>query len=54
MAKQSWEILPFDFKPCMDHEARIMAHEMVETGECLNWDHAYESASNVIEDETNS
>lgn len=41
--------LPFDFEPCMNHEARLMANEMVETGECLNWDHAYECAWNFLE-----
>jgi thymidine phosphorylase len=42
-------LLPFDFEPCMNHEARLMADEMVKSGECLNWDHAYECAWNVIE-----
>jgi len=41
--------LPFDFEPCMNHEARLMADEMVETGEILNWDHAYECAWNFLE-----
>ena len=44
-------VLPLDHEPCLNHKAKLMADEMVASGDCLNWDHAYECAWNVIEDE---
>ena len=44
-------LLPLDHEPCLNHQAKLMADEMVASGDCLNWDHAYECAWNVIEDE---
>jgi hypothetical protein len=44
--------LPLDHEPSLDHWARSLADDDVETGEILNWDHAYESAWWYIEQET--
>ena len=41
--------LPLDYEPCMDYQAKAMADDMVRTGECLNWDHAYESSWDWLE-----
>ncbi len=41
--------LPLDYQPCMDYQAKAMADDMVRTGECLNWDHAYESSWDWLE-----
>ena len=40
-------LLPLDHEPCLNHQAKLMADEMVASGDCLNWDHAYECAWNV-------
>ena len=42
--------LPFNFEPCNDHWAKLMADDMIDTGDSLNWDHAYESAWESIEE----
>ena len=36
------EELPLDHEPSLNHWAIALANRDVETGECLNWDHAYE------------
>lgn len=41
--------LPLDHEPCWDHWAKRIADDDVATGECSNWDHAYESAWDWIE-----
>lgn len=46
-------LLPLDHEPCLNHQAKLMADEMVASGDCLSWDHAYESAWVSLEDEYN-
>jgi len=41
--------LPIDHEPSLDHWAKNLADHSVETGECSDWDHAYESAWCFIE-----
>ena len=41
--------LPLDHEPSLNHWAKVRADFSVETGECSNWDHAYESAWSFIE-----
>lgn len=48
MSKEQLEI-PFDHEPSIDHQAKLIADEMVESGECLNWDHAYETSWDALE-----
>ena len=42
--------LPLDHKPSLNHLAKKMANEDVESGACSNWDAAYESAWNYLEE----
>jgi hypothetical protein len=44
-------ILPFNFEPCQNHHARLIADDMVLSGDCNNWDHAYECAWYSIEED---
>ncbi len=37
------EELPLNHEPSLDHWAKALANRDVATGECLNWNHAYES-----------
>tara|TARA_Y100000385_G_scaffold245372_1_gene263998 strand:- start:265 stop:438 length:174 start_codon:yes stop_codon:yes gene_type:complete len=48
MSKEQLEI-PFDHEPSINHQAKLIADEMVESGECLNWDYAYETSWNALE-----
>jgi hypothetical protein len=41
--------LPLDHEPSLDHWAKRMADDDIATGECTNWDHAYESAWDSLE-----
>ena len=41
--------LPINHEPSLDHWAKTLADHSVETGECSDWDHAYESAWCFIE-----
>ena len=42
--------LPLDHEPSLNHLAILMANEDVESGVWSNWDAAYESACNYLED----
>ena len=44
-------LLPLDHEPCLNHQAKLMANEMVASGDCLDWYHAYECAWISIEHE---
>ncbi len=41
--------LPINHEPSLDHWAKNIADHSVETGECSDWDHAYENAWCFIE-----
>tara|TARA_R100001460_G_scaffold467_4_gene2276 strand:- start:6927 stop:7076 length:150 start_codon:yes stop_codon:yes gene_type:complete len=42
--------LPLDHEPCLNHLAILMANEDVESGDCLSWYAAYESAWDYLEE----
>ena len=42
--------LPLDHEPCLNYLAILMANEDVESGVCSNWDAAYESAWDYLEE----
>ena len=44
--------LPLDHEPSLDHWASSLADEDISTGYHTNWDAAYESAWQFIEDDT--
>ena len=46
------EELPLDHEPSLDHWAKCIADDDIATGYHTNWDAAYESAWNFIEDKT--
>ena len=46
-------LLPLDHEPCLNHQAKLMADEMVASGDCLNWDHAYEAEWMYLDAEYN-
>ena len=43
--------LPFDHEPCVNHMALIMADENIACGYSTNWDAAYESSWDILENE---
>ena len=45
--------LPLDHEPSFDHWAKCIADEDIATGECTNWDYAYEQAWHSLEAEHN-
>ena len=47
------EELPLNHEPSLNHWAKALADCDVETGECLNWDHAYESHWQMLDAEYN-
>jgi len=44
-------LLPLDHETSLNYMARAMADQDVESGACLNWDHAYEDAWSYLEGE---
>ena len=42
--------LPLDHEPSLDHWAKALADDDIATGYHTNWDAAYESAWNYLED----
>jgi len=45
--------LNFDHTPSLDYWAEIMADEMLDSGDHVDWDAAYESACMILDDEHN-
>ena len=43
--------LPFDYEPCDNHKARLMAEQIISNGNANNYDAAYEVAWDRIEEE---
>jgi len=43
--------LPFDYEPCDNYKARLMAEQMISSGYSNNYDAAYEVAWDIIEEE---
>ena len=43
--------LPFDYEPCDALKARLMAHKMVDSGDWVDYNAAYEVAREKIEEE---
>ena len=43
--------LPLNYEPCDDHKAKLMAKEMVNNRDWENYDAAYESAWDIVEEE---
>ncbi len=47
------EELPLDHEPSLNHWAKCIADEEIATGECTNWDYAYEQAWQSLDAEYN-
>jgi len=45
--------LPLDHEPSFDHWAKRIADNDIATGECTNWDYAYEQAWHQLDAEYN-
>jgi hypothetical protein len=45
------EELPLDHEPSLDHWAKCIADDDIATGECTNWDYAYEQAWHQLDAE---
>tara|TARA_Y100001973_G_scaffold83067_1_gene122979 strand:+ start:49 stop:210 length:162 start_codon:yes stop_codon:yes gene_type:complete len=46
--------LPLNHEPSLDHWAKVLADCDVANGNCLNWDHAYESHWELLDAEFKS